>query len=96
MQTQVLMLNNDAFRSIVKQATGLMIFNSLRARQSLKHLSIQLYDKANFLPAVSADILKDNGPYVPLYLDLRNTAKEELRVRAGLPGIHDTFTVYQI
>lgn len=96
LQTQILLVNSDVFRSILKQASNLIIFNSLRGRQSQKSLSIQLFDKANFLPAVSADILRSRGAFTPLLIDLRNTTREEIRVRSGIPGIDQEFTVYQI
>ena len=96
MQTQVLLVNSDLFRSILKQASGLFVFHSLRARQSLKSLSSQLFDKATFLPAVAADVLKTRGAFSPLFIDLRNTTCDEIRVRAGIAGLEKNLSVYQI
>ena len=83
------------YRSIVKQASGLIIFPCLRARQSLKALSIQLFDRASFLPAVSGDVVKSNNPYTPLFLDLRNTTPDSIRVRSGFLGVDKNVAVYQ-
>lgn len=72
----------------------MLIFYSLRARMSLKHLSIQLFDDAGFLPAVSKDILKCNGHYRPLFLDLRNEIPDHLRIRSGVFGFHKKLAFY--
>ena len=96
LQSQVLLVNSDLYRSIIKQASGMIVFHSLRARQSLKNLSVQLYDKASFLPAVSADIMKCNTRYDPLIIDLRNEVPEKLRIRSGFLGLNATLSVYYI
>ena len=96
LQTHVLMVNSDLYRSILKQASALLIFHSLRARQSLKNLSLQLFDNSKFLPAAANDALKTRGPFIPLYLDLRNVTKEQLRVRSGIPGVDEVLSVYTL
>ena len=111
LQTQVLLVNSDLYRSIVKvsfknnnkdlvtssfqQSSAIVSFYSLRARQGLKNLSVQLFDRAQFLPSVSSDILKTCGQYRPLIIDLRNGCPEGVRVRSGIIGIDDEILVYQ-
>ena len=73
----------------------MILFYNLRARMSLKHLSIQLFDKAAFLPAVGQDIVKSHDHYRPLVIDFRNQS-EGLRVRDGIHGVHEKLSVYHL
>ena len=78
-------MDNEIFRTIVKQTSTYILFENILARASLRALSGQIFSGgAPFLPAAMEDI-RSLGEWSYMVLDLRRGTREVLRVRSGLP-----------
>ncbi len=84
--SQNLMVANDTYRNIMKQANYFLLFESVRGRSSLKALSSQIFGDSKFLPNVMQCIR--HIPHAFMVIDLRPGIDEKLRVRQNLcfPG----------
>ncbi len=92
--SQNLMVANDTYRNIMKQANFFIIFESVRGRSSLKSLSSQIFGDSKFLPGAMQIIRQTARGY--MIIDLRPGIDERIRVRQNLcfPG-EDMFVFIQ-
>ncbi len=81
--SQNLMVANDTYRDIMKQANYFILFESVRGRSSVKSLSTQVFSDAKFLPS-AMQIIRQT-PHAFMVIDLRPGIDERLRVRQNLP-----------
>ena len=84
---QNIFYSSPLYRSVSQQASFLIVYPSLRANNSLRILSRQLFGSSSFLPSAMAEVAQTRYSY--LLLDLKPYTDPRLRVRSSvcLPGV---------